>query len=184
MVSRLTTQKGVDLVLDALEWLVGQGGQFVGLGSGDPALEERLRAAGQAYPGRVAARIGFDEPLAHLIEAGADSFLMPSRFEPCGLNQMYSMAYGTPPIVHATGGLADTVVDNDTDPDHGTGFVMRAPTGEALQDASARALRTYANKPAWRRLQRRGMARSFGWANSAAVYADLYRQALARLPVG
>jgi starch synthase len=180
MVSRLTAQKGADLVLDNLDWLIGQGAQLVVLGSGDADLQERWQAAARSHPGRVAVHVGFDEPLAHLIEAGADCFLMPSRFEPCGLNQMYSLVYGTPPLVHATGGLADTVIDVDREPERGTGFVMQVPSVDALRDAQWRALRVFADRPAWRRLQRRGMRESFDWRASAARYAELYRQASSR----
>lgn len=177
MVSRLTSQKGVDLVLESLERLLELGGQLVVLGSGEAALEQRLRDAAQRWPGRVAVQIGFDEALAHLVEAGADCFLMPSRFEPCGLNQMYSLVYGTPPIVHATGGLADTVTDADASPD-GTGFVMTAPTSTALSDAIERAVRAFADRPRWRRLQQRGMRRQFGWSRGAAGYVAAYKSAI------
>jgi starch synthase len=127
-------------------------------------------------------RSGFDETLAHLIEAGADLFLMPSRFEPCGLNQLYSMRYGTPPIVHRTGGLADSVTDLDegTPERPATGFVFDSPTADALLASVRRALQTYREPAVWRRLQRNGMARDFRWDESARRYLEVYRAALAR----
>jgi starch synthase len=177
MVTRLTEQKGVDLVLDNVERIAEAGLQWVALGKGDTALEQRLRAAARAHPRSMAVELGFDEGLAHLIEAGADCFLMPSRFEPCGLNQMYSLAYGTPPLVHATGGLVDSVTDTTQHAD-GTGFVMREPTPGALWRALTAAQQLYRDRPAWRELQRRGMARRFGWEDSAQRYVDLYRSCL------
>jgi starch synthase len=180
VVSRLTPQKGMDLVLDALPSLVARGGQLAVLGQGEPALHEAIIAAAGAHPGAVAAQFGFDEGLAHLIEAGADCFLMPSRFEPCGLNQMYSQAYGTPPLVSATGGLADSVVDATADPAHGTGFVMTAPGAAGFQDALARAMQAWREPARWRRIQLNGMARSFGWEDSAVHYLQVYHQAIER----
>ena len=177
MISRLTPQKGVDLVLDALDSLLDLGAQLVLLGGGDERFETQLLAAAAAHPGRVAVRVGFDEHLAHLIEAGADCFLMPSRFEPCGLNQMYSMAYGTPVLVHATGGLADTVTDADASRE-GTGFVMRTADADALRDALRRARAAYGNRRRWQALQRRGMQQRFGWDASTERYVALYRSLL------
>jgi starch synthase len=179
LVSRLTEQKGIDLVLEVLPWLVEtQGAQFVALGQGDKAFEARLQALAARHPGRVAVTVGFEEALAHQIEAGADAFLMPSRFEPCGLNQMYSLLYGTPPVVHATGGLADSVVDAEAaDDDTATGFVFREPTAPALQAVLQRAIDLFrGDPPAWLRLQQRGMGQRFDWAHSAAGYAALYAQ--------
>jgi starch synthase len=180
VVSRLTAQKGIDLVLDALPSLVARGGQLAVQGQGEQALHEALLAAARAFPGAVAAQFVFDEALAHQIEAGADCFLMPSRFEPCGLNQMYSQAYGTPPLVSATGGLLDSVVDATADPDNGTGFVMASPDAAGFQDALARAMQAWREPPRWRRIQANGMARSFGWEESAVHYLQVYRQAIAR----
>jgi starch synthase len=176
MVSRLTEQKGIDLVLDNVERMAEAGMQLVVLGKGDPALEQRLRAAAKAHPTCIAVELGFDEGLAHLVEAGADCFLMPSRFEPCGLNQMYSLAYGTPPVVHATGGLADSVSDVSQHA-NGTGFVMREPTAQALWFCLTAAQQLYRDRPAWRSLQRRGMAQRFSWERSAQRYVELYRSA-------
>lgn len=179
VVSRLTEQKGVDLILANVPWLVAQGAQVVVLGKGDPEFEAAWQALALQYPGQVAATIGFDESLAHQIEAGADSFLMPSRFEPCGLNQMYSLAYGTPPIVHATGGLADSVVDAHQDPEGATGFVIHEPTAEALQGALRRALDWHAAPRQWLRLQHRGMSQAFDWGASALRYEAFYRELVA-----
>jgi starch synthase len=179
LVSRLTGQKGVDLVLGALPRMLELGGQLVVLGQGEPALQDALRAAAAAHPASVSVSLAFEEGLAHQIEAGADCFLMPSRFEPCGLNQMYSQAYGTPPLVNATGGLADSVVDADADPAAGTGFVMRTPDAEGVDDALQRAHAAWRKTERWTRIQRNGMGRPFGWEASAARYLEVYEQALA-----
>ncbi|MDB5941527.1 MAG: glycogen synthase GlgA [Ramlibacter sp.] len=176
VVSRLTSQKGIDLVLEALPALMADGGQLAVLGQGEPALHDALAAAVARYPGSVAVKIGFDEALAHLIEAGADCFLMPSRFEPCGLNQMYSQAYGTPPLVNATGGLVDSVTDSGAS-STGTGFVMRSADSEGFGEALRRARAAFAERRRWRGIQVQGMARDFGWERSAAQYIEVYRQA-------
>lgn len=177
LVGRLTTQKGIELLVQILPALMSMGVQVCVLGSGDSPLEQALGDQAGAYPGRVAVRIGFDEGLAHLIEAGADAFLMPSVFEPCGLNQMYSQAYGTPPIVHRVGGLADTVRDDQAG--EGTGFVFDAPTGAAFLAAVERAHTAYGQRDRWRQIQRNGMALDQGWERSARAYEALYRSALA-----
>lgn len=177
MVSRLTAQKGVDLVLGALQRIVSGGAQLVVLGTGAPELQEALREAARKHPKSVAVTVGFDEGLAHLIEAGADAFLMPSRFEPCGLNQMYSQAYGTPPIVGPVGGLLDSVTDASVDPANGTGFVMTGCDAEGLDDAIARAMRLWREPQQWRRIQANGMARDFGWEDSALRYVEIYERA-------
>ena len=174
LVSRLTQQKGIDLVIQAVPDIMARGGQLVVLGKGDPAEEDALQAIATQYPGQVAAIIGFDEGLAHLIEAGADCFLMPSRFEPCGLNQLYSLVYGTPPIVHATGGLADSVVDEAQDPDAATGFVFSPATAEALSGAIHRAFDRFASPQGWARLVRRGMGQVVDCSVSAQAYESLY----------
>lgn len=178
VVSRLTPQKGIDLVLGALPRLVGSGAQLVVLGQGDPGLQQALKDAAQKHPRQVAVTLGFDEGLAHLIEAGADVFLMPSRFEPCGLNQMYSQAYGTPPIVAPVGGLLDSVTDASADPVHGTGFVMTGCDPAGLEDALGRAQRLWREPQRWRKLQANGMARHFGWEDSAMQYLEVYERAL------
>lgn len=180
VVSRLTAQKGIDLVLTLLPRLLAQGHQLVVLGQGDPAFTQALKDAAAAHPRQVSATFGFDEGLAHLIEAGADAFLMPSRFEPCGLNQMYSQAYGTPPIVGPVGGLVDSVTDATQDPAHGTGFVMGGTDAAALEDALARALEAWRDPARWRQLQMNGMTREFGWGESAAQYVEVYQAALDR----
>jgi starch synthase len=179
VVARLTAQKGVDLVADIAPSIGQWRGQLVILGTGDPALEQRVRDLQQRHPGRIAAIVGFDERMAHRIEAGADAFLMPSRFEPSGLNQMYSQRYGTPPIVHATGGLADSVVDCSPEAlaaGTATGFTFREPTAAALLAAIDRARSAWADAPTWRRIQRNGMARDFGWRRAAGAYAEVYRR--------
>ena len=185
VVSRLTHQKGADLLVQAAPELAALPAQLAILGSGQREYETALRALAIDYRGRIAVAIGFDEALAHLIEAGADMFLMPSRFEPCGLNQMYSQRYGTPPVAHATGGLTDTIVDCGA---HGamagaSGFLFDEPTVPALVAAVRRALARYRERDGWRMLQRNGMARDFSWALPARRYAELYRQTVARRAV-
>jgi len=181
IISRLTQQKGVDLVAAALPALLAAGGQLVVLGTGEPALEGALRIAAGAHPGRVAVRIGYDEAYAHRIVAGADVIMVPSRFEPCGLTQMYGLRYGTPPLVRRVGGLADTVADG-TDPVVGeegaTGFAFDAATPEALIEAVGRAAALYRQPDRWRRLQARAMAQDCSWDGPAAQYLALYRQAV------
>jgi starch synthase len=179
VVSRLTSQKGIDLVLGQLDGIVARGGQLVVLGQGEPALHDALRAAAQRHPHAVAVNFGFDEGFAHRIEAGIDCFLMPSRFEPCGLNQMYSQAYGTPPIVAPVGGLKDSVIDVDADPVAGSGFIMTSCDAAGLADAIARAFDAYSDPAIWERIQRNGMTRRFGWEESAATYVEIYDRALA-----
>ena len=169
-------------MLDNVHWLLHRGAaQLVVLGSGDPGLQQRLEELALLHPRQVAVRVGFDEPLAHLIEAGADAFLMPSRFEPCGLNQMYSLLYGTPPIVRGTGGLADTVVDLAAGSD-ATGFVFGAADADALRIAMERALDLWREPQRWRALQQAGMRQRFDWDQAAARYVELYRS-LVPLPV-
>jgi starch synthase len=184
LVSRLTPQKGVDLVLGALPRLLAAGAQLVVLGQGEPGLQQALREAAQKSPRQVAVTLGFDEGLAHLIEAGADAFLMPSRFEPCGLNQMYSQAYGTPPVVAPVGGLLDSVTDASADPAHGSGFVMTGCDPAGLEDALQRALRAWREPQRWRRIQANGMARQFGWHDSALRYVEVYGRAIADAGAG
>jgi starch synthase len=177
VVSRFAGQKGIDLILGAVDRLAALPLQFAVLGSGAPDLEAGFVAASARHPGRVAYARGFDEGLAHLIEAGADLFLMPSRFEPCGLSQMYSMRYGTVPVVRRTGGLADTV--EQVADGHGTGFLFEDPTDDALCDAVSRAVATMRDSVRWRAIQRAGMTRDFSWTRSAAQYRDLYATLLA-----
>ncbi|HEY5636960.1 MAG TPA: glycogen synthase GlgA [Burkholderiales bacterium] len=181
MVARLVEQKGADLVLEAAPQLVAMGCQLALLGSGEKRFEEGFAELARDYPASVGVKIGFDEALSHRIEAGADLFLMPSRFEPCGLNQMYSMRYGTPPVVRRTGGLADSVVDHGAAGEAApTGFVFDEADADALVAAIERAFAVYRSPTRWQALQRSAMARDAGWDPSAAEYLALYRRALAR----
>lgn len=185
-VGRMVEQKGVDLLHAACAPLLDAGRiQLALVGSGQKDLEHATGALARAYPGRVGVHLGYDEPLAHQVEAGADLFLMPSRFEPCGLNQLYSLRYGTPPVVHATGGLVDTVVD--ATPENlargsATGFSFTPDTVSALAAALERALGLYAARSdgQWEQLMRSGMARDFGWTASADAYLALYHEQKAR----
>jgi len=173
VVSRLTQQKGLDLLADIAAEVLALPAQLVVLGSGERPLENSFRELARRYPGQCSVRIGFDETLAHRIEAGADAFIMPSRFEPCGLNQMYSLRYGTPPVVRATGGLADTVIDA-ADAARGNGFVFTEPTAAALLASLQRAAAAFADPQRWPKLQKNGMAADFSWAAPAQSYAALY----------
>jgi starch synthase len=173
MVGRLADQKGVDLVLAAMPELLRRELQLVLLGSGRRDWEEAFAHAARQHPDRLAARIGFDEGLAHRMEAGADIFLMPSRFEPCGLNQLYSLRYGTVPVVRKVGGLADTVQDYDGWK-QGTGFVFGDYDPRAMLAGLRRAKEAYRDQRAWGALVRRGMAQDFSWGRSAARYEALY----------
>lgn len=181
VISRLSFQKGIDLVVEALDRILALDVQLILLGSGDPKLEAWLRERSSRQDDRFRAVIGYSEPLAHRIEAGVDFFLMPSRFEPCGLNQMYSQRYGTLPIVRATGGLLDTVVSYDPSTGEGTGFLFGEPSADALLDAVRWAVETYRERPEhFRAMQLRAMQRDFSWAKSAGQYEELYRWALER----
>jgi len=182
MISRLVDQKGFDLVAETAGRLVELDGVFTILGSGEARYETLLGNLAERHPDKVGVTIGFDEPLAHLIEGGADVFLMPSRFEPCGLNQMYSLRYGTLPVVHATGGLADTVEDHASEASPGTGFKFRTYSGEAMLEALGRALGVFARPDVWRRMQRAGMGRDFSWDSSAAAYKSVYARARNLVP--
>ncbi len=179
-VGRLVAQKGVDLLMQAIERLLADDpapAQFVLVGSGDPELERRLTELVRRHPGLVFGHIGYSERLAHLVEAGCGLFAMPSRFEPCGLNQMYSLRYGTPPVVRRTGGLADTVTDcNEESLAAGTanGFVFDAIDAGALEAALRRALACHRDRRTWHRLVQRGMSEDHGWPRSAAAYLRLY----------
>lgn len=174
VVSRLVPQKGLDVVAAVVPDLVRRGGSLVVLGSGAPELEQAFTALAATYPEAVAVRIGFDEGLAHRIEGGADFFLMPSRFEPCGLNQMYSQRYGTVPVVTPTGGLADSVTDWDEASGTGTGIVAKACTVDAVGEAVARAFRLYGQAKALRGVRLSGMKRDFSWSPAAAAYERVY----------
>ena len=181
VISRLTEQKGLDLLLTIAEGIPRLPAQLVLLGSGDKLMEAGFSALAERFPGQIAVKLGFDEGLAHRIEAGADCFLMPSRFEPCGLNQMYSLRYGTPPIVRATGGLTDTVIDtNDSTLADKTanGFVLQEATAHALWLTIERACQTWHDKRTWQRIQQNGMRCNFSWTQAANEYANLYRDAI------
>jgi len=181
LVGRLTGQKGVDVLAAALDRVLAWDLQLVLLGTGDPDLEAALGAAAARRPDRFRAWIAFDEPRAHRVEAGADFFLMPSRFEPCGLNQMYSLRYGTLPIVRATGGLVDTVAPYDERTGAGTGFLFRDLGPGSLADTIGWALSTWWDRPAHvAAMRRRAMAEDFSWARAARAYEALYRDAWAR----
>ena len=184
MISRLTIQKGIDLVLQILPELMLLDLQLVVLGSGDEEYHAQLADAQRKYPEKFALRLAFDEGLAHRIEAGVDVCLMPSRYEPCGLNQLYSLRYGTIPIVRRTGGLADTVVD--ATPSHlangtATGFVFRDADGAALLTAIRLALAEYRRPPAWAGMMRTAMRSDFSWNRSAQRYSELYQAAAERI---
>lgn len=171
MVSRIAGQKGFDLLVEALPRLFAQGIRFAILGTGDPALVRTLRRLQQEHPGRLGLRDAFDEGLAHRIYGGADAFLMPSLYEPCGLAQLYALRYGAVPIVRATGGLRDTVREGET------GFLFGPYEEQALRGAVARAAKAFADPEAWRGLMRRGMAEDFSWDASARAYEAAYRTA-------
>jgi starch synthase len=174
LVSRLTDQKGFDLIAASADELMALAAYWVLLGSGETRYEELWRSLAERHAGRVSVTIGFDERLTHLIQAGADMFLMPSRFEPCGLNQLYSLRYGTLPIVRATGGLKDTVEDARGD-GTGTGFTFTQYTPAALVSAVRRALDAFAAPEVWRAIQQRGMRQDHSWDASAREYVKVYR---------
>jgi starch synthase len=177
VISRLSWQKGLDLLLDCIPTILREGMQLVLLGSGDADLQERFRAAAEANPKQIGVVIGFDEALAHLIQAGADAILVPSRFEPCGLTQLCALRYGAVPIVSRVGGLEDTVVDvDDATSGQATGFKFSPVTSETFSAALSSAHALYANKTAWRALQRNGMSVDVSWRNRASQYAEIYRE--------
>ncbi len=177
MVCRLTEQKGVDFVLANRDFFLNNDVKLVVLGSGDKRMEQELRDLAMRAPQRVYLCAKLDETMSHLIEAGSDFFIMPSVFEPCGLNQMYSQVYGTIPIVSRVGGLADTVIDTDQHPTTGTGL-MCDPNATSLRDALQRALLLFADKGRYNAVQQRGMGRDFSWKNAAAAYERMYQDAL------
>lgn len=177
MVCRLAEQKGIDLLLANADFFLKQDCRLIVLGKGDAEYEEALRELAEKAPEKIALSLVLDEAMSHQIEAGADFFVMPSHFEPCGLNQMYSQAYGTVPLTSEVGGLADTVTDADKDKNDGTGLTF-PPTEEGLADALARALILYADKPRHADVQKRGMERDFSWKKAAAAYGQLYEDSL------
>ncbi|MBL4638609.1 MAG: glycogen synthase GlgA, partial [Proteobacteria bacterium] len=179
LISRLVSQKGIDLSLEVIDRLLEAdlAIQFVCLGSGEEEYEHNLRILRASFPDKVAIHIGYDEALAHQIEAGADVFLMPSRFEPCGLNQMYSLQYGTLPIVRSTGGLEDTVVDaTEENRKNGTanGFKFESTSSEALEDTLYRVMDLFQHPRIWRKMMMTAMKQDFSWENSAKKYDVLY----------
>jgi starch synthase len=177
IISRLADQKGFDLIERAANKLFALDVNLIVLGTGEQRFHDLFKKLAKRHPGRIAVFLKFDNTLSHQIEAGADMFLMPSRYEPCGLNQMYSLAYGTVPIVRATGGLADTVADADLSRDAGTGFVFADYTPAAMMDAIRRAVAAFADNVRWADIRRRGMELDFSWERSAANYRALYEAA-------
>lgn len=178
MISRLTSQKGFDLVEKILDQMMKRELQLVLLGSGELRYEDFFVSAAARFPEKLAVRMGFDEALAHRIEAGADIFLMPSLYEPCGLNQMFSLKYGTIPIVRAVGGLKDTVIDYDAEPGKGTGFVFDSYEPAALWESIERALQVFSENRSWAALMHRAMRMDFSWDRSARTYSQLYERLL------
>lgn len=180
-VSRLTWQKGIDMLADVAEEIVYRGAKLIVCGQGDAAIQDLLLRTAARFPGRMAVYVGYDERLAHLIHAGSDAVIQPSRFEPCGLTQLYALRYGSVPIVSRTGGLAETVIDaNDAAMGAGvaTGFQFHPVTTEGLRHAIRRAIEVFQYPDQWQRLQNQGMTARFSWERSAGLYASLYRQLL------
>jgi starch synthase len=180
LISRLVDQKGFDLIAEIADQLTALDASFVLLGNGERRYEDLWLGLAARHRDRIGAKIGFDEPLAHLIEAGADLFLMPSRFEPSGLNQMYSMRYGTVPIVRAVGGLDDTVRNFNPRAGEGTGFSFNDYTAQALLNTVRWALDVFQDRQAWQGIQREGMMQDFSWDASARQYVKVYERAMAR----
>lgn len=183
VVSRLTWQKGMDILVDRIDELVQAGMRLALLGSGDAAIESALMLAAERHSGRIGTIIGYDEALSHLLQGGADAILIPSRFEPCGLTQLYGLRYGCVPVITHAGGLADTIVDaNEAALDSGaaTGFHFASADGAHLLNALRRVARVYKEPQLWRRMQQRGMGSDVSWNRSAARYASLYKHAIAR----
>lgn len=178
VISRLAEQKGIDVIVDAVEQAETLEFQLIVLGSGETDLQNRLYNLQQKHPQHVAIKIGFDETLSRLIEAGSDVFIMPSRYEPCGLNQLYSLRYGTLPLVTDVGGLADTVINYDNNPDEANGFLIKEASPDSLTEGINRALQLYTDKPVWQQLQHNGMAAHFSWDISAGLYLQLYTSAI------
>jgi len=178
IISRLADQKGFDLLAQIADELLSLDLQMVILGTGDEKYHRLFKKMSVKYPKKISVNLGFDNPLAHLIEAGSDMFLMPSRYEPCGLNQLYSLRYGTVPIVRKTGGLADTIENYDPKTSEGTGFVFKNYEASELLNTIKRALRVYEDKNAWVKLIKNGMKKDFSWEASAKKYVDIYQRAI------
>jgi starch synthase len=183
IVSRFAAQKGFDLIALAADRLAHEEVKVCVLGSGDKTYEDLFRRLVRQYPGRFAAKFGYDNEMAHKIEAGADMFLMPSRYEPCGLNQIYSLKYGTVPVVRATGGLDDTIEPYDLRTGKGTGFKFHEYTPEALLTSVQAALALYAKPKEWRKLMLNGMARDFSWRVAAREYLKIYEKLRSQRPL-
>jgi len=184
IISRFAIQKGFDIILSSMEYLLSLNAQWVVLGTGESEYEEEFSKLAKDHPDKLGLFVGYNNKLSHFIEAGADMFLMPSQYEPCGLNQIYSLKYGTVPIVRKTGGLADTVLDWDyaisKGEDTGTGYSFNDYNGYALTDAVERAIRDYKNESVWRKIQSNGMSKDYSWKQSAEKYIELYKKALAK----
>ena len=178
LISRMDQQKGVDLAIEALTQIINRDWQAILLGSGNPELEEACSKLERDYPQRIRAAIRFDARLSRRMYAGGDMLLMPSRYEPCGLAQMMAMRYGCVPLARATGGLQDTILDADSEPASGTGFLFKPATGVACAEALERALAAYADQERWAGIQRRGMGQDFSWEKSAVKYVRLYKDLL------
>jgi starch synthase len=178
IISRLADQKGFDILSEISDKLLSLDLRMIILGTGDEKYHQLFKQMAKKYPEKLSVNLRFDNPLAHLIEAGADMFLMPSRYEPCGLNQLYSLKYGTVPIVRETGGLADTIQDYNTDTGEGTGFVFKHYDSDELLEVVKKALQVYPNKDVWTKLMKNGMQKDFSWQASAKKYEDLYQKAL------
>ena len=184
VVSRLTWQKGIDLIAETIDFIVENGGSLAVLGSGDPVLEKSLKDASARHPGRVSVIFGYDEPLSHLMQAGADAILIPSRFEPCGLTQLYGLRYGCIPIVGHTGGLADTIIDANgaaVAAKVATGVEFTPVTADGLIGALRRTFRLFSEPKTWATMQKAAMKSDVSWASSARQYADLYKTLLSRV---
>jgi len=177
IVSRLATQKGFDLVSQISEQLIQRDVAVVAIGSGEPMYEKFFREWAFRHPGQVSVKIAYDEVVSHKIEAGSDIFLMPSQYEPCGLNQIYSLKYGTVPVVRATGGLDDTIEEWNAETGTGTGFKFAKYDPLALLAAVDRALKAFQNKKTWTELMKNGMRQQFGWDGSAREYVKVYEEA-------
>ncbi|HVW73636.1 MAG TPA: glycogen synthase GlgA [Rhizomicrobium sp.] len=181
VISRLTWQKGMDVLMEQLDALVALGGRLAVLGTGEATLEARFRTAAARHPGRIGVAIGYDEKLSHLLQGGADAILIPSRFEPCGLTQLYGLAYGCVPVAARTGGLADTIIDaNEAALINGvaTGILFDEVNGESLIEGVRRAVALFGQKDVWRQVQQQGMRADFSWKRVGARYAELYRKVL------
>ena len=181
VISRLTWQKGMDVLADQLDTLVSLGGRLALLGTGEAALQARFRAAASRHPGKIGVAIGYDEKLSHLLQGGADAILIPSRFEPCGLTQLYGLAYGCVPVAARTGGLGDTIIDaNEAALASGvaTGILFDEVTADSLAHALRRAMSLYAQTDVWHGMQQQGMRADFSWQRSGARYAELYARVI------